>query len=174
MTFLLIFANTYMYNKSFDLVINNLTNSFLFYLLSIPNSKCTHFFAPFWNFIDIFLQLLLNRYFKAVTLNIVNRYLSVLSTISLGFLSNTPQHKWWLMENENWIICFMSWCITSLNVSNPGHQRIWLRCAAFNLKSHQVVISHFNRNSSINDANGRSETSDAAICLMKVRTGMQQ
>lgn len=53
-------------------------------------------------------------HFRAVTLNILNRYLSILPAISLGISPAPPPCiKWQLIENENWILCTISLCITS-------------------------------------------------------------
>lgn len=53
-------------------------------------------------------------HFRAVTLNILNRYLSILPAISLGISPAPPPCiKWQLIENENWILCSISLCITS-------------------------------------------------------------
>lgn len=53
-------------------------------------------------------------HFRAVTLNILNRYLSILPAISLGISPAPPPCiKWQLIENENLILCSISLCITS-------------------------------------------------------------
>lgn len=110
-------------------------------------------------------------HFRAVTLNILNRYLSILPAISLGISPAAPPCiKWQLIENENWILCSISLCITSQSEHDQMKlQQCWREVFFFKiLLLFQPEVNHSSCEKKV--PHNKLEVSEDVISRMKIWT----